>query len=93
MYVTKDGMQYGFCPGKASWDPEAGALYEMLVITAHTGTMWDDGGVSDQPEWFVSILAWFLPMYDRVRFFSRAKAILGDGKETKGKGGRRGSRS
>lgn len=94
MYVNKGGMQYNFCPGKATWDHEARKLYEVMVTVAHTGALWDAGGLSEQPTWFVDMLAWFLPLYDRVKFFSRAAAILGDGKakgpvrEAPTKGGR-----
>lgn len=78
MYITDGGTPFGFCPGKATWEPRTVKLYRMLVICADTGALYEAGGISDQPEWFVDLLGWFLPRYNDLRFYSRAKAILGD---------------
>ena len=83
MVVEKGGTLYGFCPGKATWDQEALAVYQALVVCAETGIMMEDGPLSDQPDWWVDLLSWFLPYYSDVKFYSRAKAILGDGTQKK----------
>jgi hypothetical protein len=83
MYVTRGGMMYGFCPGKATWDHEARELYNAMVIASRTGALWDGGGLSDQPQWFVDMLGWFLPMYDRVTFAEKVRLVMGDPKAGK----------
>jgi hypothetical protein len=88
MYVEKGGTLYGFCPGKATWDSEAVGLYRLLIVAAETGTMLDNGSLSEQSDYWIELLAWFLPFYDNQKFVSRAKMILGDGSTngpTKGK--------
>lgn len=47
------------------------------MITAETGAMMEDGGLASQPDWFVENLAWFLPRYNSIKFYSRAASILG----------------
>lgn len=78
MYVERGGTLYGFCPGKSTWDPEALAIYQALVVTAETGIMLEDGPLSQQPDWWIDLLSWFLPHYSDKRFWSRASAILGE---------------
>lgn len=80
MYVEQGGEMYNFCPGKATWDHEASAIFRMLIICAETGKMIEDGGLYDQPDWWIEMLAVFLPRYDNQKFSSRAKMILGDPK-------------
>lgn len=79
--LTPAGGQYGFCPSKALRDIEATSIYQLLVITAETGQLAYPGCLSDQPEWYIDILSWFLARYNELRFYSRARAILGDGKK------------
>lgn len=83
MYVHKGGTLFGFCPGKATWDYEAVGLYRLLIVSAHTGTMLDKGSLSEQADYWIELLAWFLPFYDQQKFISRAKMILGDSKASK----------
>lgn len=83
--MTKGGPFYSFCPAKVSWDWETVYIFRMLIVCSDTGTMLTSGGVADQPTWFIELLSWFLPMYDRIKFSSKAKMILGDGKVSKGK--------
>jgi hypothetical protein len=54
--------------------------FRLLTIAAESGniTLYD-GGIADQPFWWVDTLSWFLPFYSTQRFVSRAKMILGDG--------------
>lgn len=80
LYVTKGGGLYGFCPGKATWDPCAVALYRALVVCERTGAHWQTGGIADQPAWWVEFVSDFLPRMDDLRFAQRVRAILGDGK-------------
>lgn len=83
MYVNKGGVSFGFCPGKATWDSQTMHTYQMLVVAAETGNLWEAGGISNQPAWFVDLLAWFLPRYNDRIFYSRVKSILGDGETDK----------
>jgi len=94
MYVEKGGELYNFCPGKAQWDHEAVAVHRLLIIAAETGTMLEEGGIADQPEWWVELLSFFLVRYDQTKFYTRANAILGNqkvaGATSKGQGAKRG---
>lgn len=78
MYIEKGGTLYNFCPGKATWDTTATSLFKMLIIAAETGTMIDEGGLFDQPQSWIDLLADFLPRYDDQKFFTRARSILGE---------------
>lgn len=80
MYVMKGGEQYGFCPGKATWDAEATSIFSSLVVTAETGAMLKAGGLEDQPGYWVDLLSEFLPRYSDQRFIQRAKMVMGDGR-------------
>lgn len=81
--ITKgSGGLYGFCPGKAAKDPGVVASYEAVILTAETGALWESGGISQQPAWYMELVCTFVPMYTELRFASRARAILGDGKGT-----------
>jgi len=54
-----------------------------LIVAAHTGMMLDKGSLSEQTDYWIELLAWFLPFYDNQKFVSRARMILGDsGKQT-----------
>lgn len=93
MYVEKGGTLFGFCPGKSTWDSEASSIYQALVICAETGIMLEDGPLSEQPDWWVDLLSWFLPYYSDTKFYSRARAILGDGSDKTKQGVKRGRNS
>lgn len=80
MYVHRGGEQYGFCPGKATWDPEVASIFSTLVVSAETGVMMKAGGLEDQPAEWIELLSEFLPKYSDQRFIQRAKMILGDGR-------------
>jgi len=82
MYVNKGGQLYGFCPAKATWDGQIMTLFRILQVSSETGAMWHDGPLSDQPEWFVDVLSWFLTQYDMAKFTTKARMVLGgDGKK------------
>lgn len=76
--INEGGGLYGFCPGKSTWDPEATSLFELLLVASEQKVLLVPGGISDQPTWFISLLAWFAPAYDTQKFVSRAKMVLGD---------------
>lgn len=78
--LSPDGQPFGFCPAKAQRDTEATKYFDLLMITAHTGAMLVRGGIEDQPSWFVEMASWFLQRYDQIKFYTRARNILGDGK-------------
>jgi hypothetical protein len=77
--ISEGGGLYGFCPAKATWDQEATSFFELMVVAVEQKKLLVAGGIADQPGWFVSALSWFGPVYDTLKFMSRAKMILGDG--------------
>lgn len=79
IYVQKGGQGFGFCPAKATWDSDAMGIYRLLSLAAETGTMYESGGLADQPAWWIDLAAWFMPRYRDFKVMSYAKAILGDG--------------
>jgi len=76
--VTKSGEQFSFCPAKATWDSGVTQVFQILLISFETGNLWHDGGIADQPAWFIELLGLFLVRYGDHKFYSRAQAILGD---------------
>lgn len=81
--IHEEGGLYGFCPAKATWDHEAISLYEIMTVATEQKALLNSGGIADQPGWFISMLSWFGPAYDRQKFVSRAKMVLGDGSDDK----------
>lgn len=79
--IQKGGDLYGFCPGKATWDSRAAVMYKALVVCERTGAHWQEGGIADQPDWWIDLISEFLPAMDDSRFYSRARAILGESKQ------------
>lgn len=79
MSIDKGGTRYGFCPGKATWDAEAVALYRLLIVSAETGIMLDNGSLAEQSSYWIELISWFIPFYDNAKFIARARMILGDG--------------
>ena len=84
MKVSSTGSSFGFCPGKATWDLDTRQVYELLILSCETNQLLYKGGIADQPAWFIDLLSWFAPRYDQQKFYSRAAAIFGDGKKSKG---------
>lgn len=80
MRVREGGALFSFCPAKATWDREAVLLYNSLVLSYETKTNWASGGLEDQPMWWIDLASWFTTVYSDSIFYSRAKAVLGDGK-------------
>lgn len=81
MQIHEGGNLYGFCPAKASWDPEVRAVYGILSITAETGQLLEAGGLVSQPDWFVELLGWFLPRFQMHKFVRMAEMVFGSGKK------------
>lgn len=82
IFIQKNGEGFGFCPAKATKDIRLVMWFNSLRITAETGKMHFSGPLEDQPSWYLELLGYFLYCYNEYRFYSRAKAILGDGKST-----------
>ena len=48
-----------------------------MVVSVEQRALLVAGGLSEQPGWYVSLLAWFGPAYDTQKFMSRARMVLG----------------
>lgn len=82
--ISEGGELFGFCPAKATWDTEIVSRFNLLTIAAESGNISIyEGGMLDQPDWWIETLSWFLPRYSHNQFVSRAKMVLGDGKNAK----------
>jgi len=75
--IHEGGGLYGFCPGKATWDHEATFLFEVMTVACEQKALLNSGGIADQPTWFIQQLSWFGPDYDRQKFISKARMVLG----------------
>lgn len=80
MRIDDGGTEYGYCPGKATWDNEAVNLFRIMATCVELKQLPYSGGMLDQPDWVVELLSWFAPRYDSSKFTSRARMVLGDGK-------------
>ena len=56
-------------------------MFNTLTIACETKTMLIEGGIANQPNWFIQLMAWFAPAYDLQKFIQRAQMILGDGSD------------
>lgn len=81
MYVDQGGELYGFCPAKATWDTWSVQMYRALLVAVTTGAQWTDGGLENQPDWWIDLLSWFSMRYDMTNFHRKAVMVLGDGKQ------------
>lgn len=55
-----------------------------MVLAAETSDIHlVEGGLLDQPEWWVEAMSWFLPAYKDAQFFSRVRSVVGDEKSLK----------
>jgi hypothetical protein len=97
--IAPDGETYPFCPSKALWDVSATELFQTLVLSAETGMPWVQGGIQDQPQWWLELAPWFILRYDQIKFYTRVRAIVGDqsggnnNRPNTNSGGRKGQRS
>jgi hypothetical protein len=97
--VDARGLEFPFCPGKATWAEDTLALFEQCRIALETGIMPKEGSLEDQPAEFVDAFPLFVQRwrdrnYGRIwsdvqEFTSKVlEAVLG-----KKKGGSAGGRS
>lgn len=86
MYVFQGGDLYGFCPAKSTWDPWTVTMYKALVCAVTTGAQWNDGGLAEQPEWWVDLVSWFSGRYDLNNFHRKVVMVVGDGDKNKSQG-------
>jgi hypothetical protein len=84
MTINKGGQEYGFCPGKATWDFSLKTLFDELIVLAETKWLPFPGGMYDQPTWVIETMAWFLPTYDFMKFLRKADMILGSTNDKSG---------
>lgn len=85
--IQQGGALWSFCPGKATWDPEAIGIFRLMLISAETGTMLEKGGLLDQPDWFIDLLAWFIPRLEEIKFNLKCDKVFGAFKGSGGLGG------
>ena len=82
MRARSEGSLFGFCPGKATWDHSAIAIYRLLVACVVYKTLPYDGALADQPDWIVSLLAEFGPRYEAIQWSARMRELFGDDKKS-----------
>lgn len=83
--MSSGGASFGFCPAKVLRDDlYTVSLYKTLVCILETGTWPSAGGLDNQAEFWIDLVAEFAPYRRQVEFHQRftliAKAILGDKK-------------
>lgn len=80
--IFEGGSYYGFCPAKATWPGNDSVIgkFKTLLYAASTNNLLVQGGINDQPSWFIETMSWFKPMYDQVIFMSKVRSVLGGGK-------------
>ncbi len=76
MQIQKGGSYFGFCPAKAGWESSTVKLYRTLVVACEQKSLLIDGGINNQPSWFIDYLSWFAPLYDSLKFSSRILPIV-----------------
>ena len=68
IYLDKTySTPFGFCPAKATWDEKAMRVFEMMRTCLTTKTLWEEGGLGDQPSWFYDIYKDFAPTYQSFK--------------------------
>jgi len=92
MSITKGGASYGFCPGKATWSPEAAELLSMVEITYYTRSLFYPGSISEQPAWYIDLIKDMMPYYESSKSAQRQKQMWGGG-DSGGKSGKAEGRS
>ena len=77
--VYKGGPRYGFCPGKVTWVSEfhTKRIFDLLVLTCETKFLLYEGGIMDQPSWYISKLSWFMPKYNALKEAMNQKRMWG----------------
>lgn len=80
--IRPGGAEFSYCPGKARWEPRYNDMFRMLVLATELQKLPYDGGLFEQPDWWIELASWFVPLYNQEKFISRARSILGDGNTT-----------
>ncbi len=75
--ISDHGSEYGFCPSKATWEPIIADIFNLLLISAKTGQLLTNGGLENQPVWYIELLGEFLIKYDNLSFIQKAEMVLG----------------
>ncbi len=88
MSINKGGPYFPFCPGKATWDPEASHIMKLIDLSYYTSSLAFPGAIYDQPNWYIELVGQYLPMYDQMREAQKAKMIWGSGDTKKSQGGK-----
>ncbi len=68
MKVDPSGLSFNFCPGKATWYPEAGELFRACLVTQATGILPRRGSLEDQDELFVAVLPAFIERWAQRQY-------------------------
>lgn len=93
--LTKGGPTFGFCPAKILRDdPVAADIYTTLVAILETGVWPKAGGIEDQDDYWVDMVAQFGPMRRTIEFSERFKMVAGSisGGNPKGGGTTKGAK-
>ncbi len=71
--IDNYSLEYGFCPGKATWYEEAAELFEQCRVALETGIMPSSGSLSDQDALFYEVFPFFVMRW-RERAYHRVWA-------------------
>lgn len=80
MNIFQGGSEYGFCPGKATWDIELISEFRELCLIAEMNQFPDGKPINEQPIWLVDVVSWFLPKYKAMITARNMNMILGSPK-------------
>ena len=88
--MVQGGNQYEFCPAKVSRDdPETLMIFHTLVAIIETCTWPDLGGINNQEDLWVELVAEFAPLRRQLEFSHRLNIVselvssaFGSGKST-----------
>lgn len=69
---------FSFCPGKATWEDKTMRMFDSLQTCFYAKTLWTEGGLGDQPSWFVDLYKDFAPSYQAAK----TSAQWGGGSDT-----------
>lgn len=68
MPVTPGGLEFTFCPGKATWYEEIAELFMLCKMSYYTGILPTPGAFEDQPELFVEVFPYFVSRYSELKY-------------------------
>lgn len=74
--LVPGGNQYEFCPAKVSRDdPETLMIFHTLVAIIETCTWPEEGGINDQDDLWVELVAEFAPLRRQLEFSHRLNIV------------------